>query len=164
MKVEILAGGNIEKAFKELGIKFNITYRGETYRVCEIDKQDVKMMEDSAEWASDWGWWCFTKGSNMGTPCSFFTINGQELIAWDGVKREDLRYNWDDEDDREKKAYHYSFKEYEDNIMPHKYDTLTDYMGEELGASTPKNVCALAVDLAKANGMTMSKLFRFYEG
>jgi hypothetical protein len=38
------------------------------------------------------------------------------------------------------------------------------YMGEELGASVERNVCALAVDLARANGMTMAKLFEVQDG
>ena len=48
--------------------------------------------------------------------------------------------------------------------MPHRYDTLTEYMCNEIGASTEKNVCALAVDLARANGLTMARLFEIYEG
>lgn len=44
------------------------------------------------------------------------------------------------------------------------YDTLSDYMSDELGVADFDGVCDYAVGLAKANGMTMSKLFRFYEG
>jgi hypothetical protein len=48
--------------------------------------------------------------------------------------------------------------------MPYKYETLTEYMCDEIGASMESNVCALAVDLARANGLTMAKLFEIYEG
>ena len=44
------------------------------------------------------------------------------------------------------------------------YDTLSDYMSDELGVTDDDGVCDYAVGLAKANGMTLSKLFRFYEG
>ncbi len=44
------------------------------------------------------------------------------------------------------------------------YDTLSDYMKDELGVTDDNDVCDYAAGLAKANGMTMSKLFRFYEG
>ena len=44
------------------------------------------------------------------------------------------------------------------------YDTLSDYMKDELGVTDDDDVCDYAAGLAKANGMTMSKLFRFYEG
>ena len=44
------------------------------------------------------------------------------------------------------------------------YDTLSDYMKDELGVTDDNDVCDYATGLARANGMTMSKLFRFYEG
>lgn len=167
MKVEILAGGGIKTAFKELGIEATRTYKGTDkthYQVWEIEKSDMLKLDEMSEWPDHYGWWRYTKGSNMGTACSFFTVNGKELIAWDGPYREDLRDDWDDEPIEEKEYYHYSFKEYEESWKPHKYDTLSDYFCDELGASTPKNVCALSVDLARANGLTMAKLFEIYEG
>lgn len=44
------------------------------------------------------------------------------------------------------------------------YDTLSDYMKDELGVTDDNDVCDYAAGLARANGMTMSKLFKFYEG
>ena len=44
------------------------------------------------------------------------------------------------------------------------YDTLSDYMKDELGVTDDSDVCDYAAGGARANGMTMSKLFRFYEG
>ena len=44
------------------------------------------------------------------------------------------------------------------------YDTLSDYISDELRVTVNDDVCDYAAGLAKANGMTMSKLFRFYEG
>ena len=167
MVVEILGGNGLYKAFKELGIDATRTYRGKEkphYEVWELSKDDFKKLEYTIEWKDDWGWWRYAKGSNMGTACDFFTVNGKELIAWGGPKREDLRDDWADESNEEKAAYHYSFKEYEETRYPHEYETLLTYMGEELGASVERNVCALAVDLARANGMTMAKLFEVYEG
>lgn len=171
--VEILGGNGLEFALNDLGIKYKKTYSKKCnpkkkydphYEVYEISQQDVKRLDEIFEWPDNYGWWRYAKGSNMGTPFDFFTVNGKELIAWDGRKREDLRDDWADEPDEEKAAYHYSFKEYEETQYPHKYSTLTEYMCDELGASTERNVCALAVDLARANGMTMAKLFEIYEG
>lgn len=165
--VEILGGDGLYKAFKELGIKATRTYRGSDksyYEVWEVSNEDFKKLEYTLDWKDEWGWWRYAKGSNMGTPFDFFTVNGKELIAWDGYIREDLRDDWADETDEEKAAYHYSFKEYEETQYPHRYSTLTEYMCEELGVSTEKNVCALATDLARANGLTMAKLFELYEG
>ena len=165
---EILGGNGLNKAFKELGIKATRTYRGSEkphYEVWELSKDDAKKLEYTSEWKDEWGWYRYVKGSNMGTPCDFFTVNGKELIAWENqYKRMDLRVDWDDEPDSEKEAYHYSFKEYVAAHCPNEYNTLTEYIAEELHASNETNVCALAVDLARANGMTMAQLFKTYEG
>ena len=164
---EILGGGGLHKAFKTLGIQATRTYRGSEkphYEVWELSKDDLKKLEYDTEWKDEWGWWRYAKGSNQGTPFEFFTVNGKELIAWNGPKREDLRDDWNSEPDEEKAAYHYSFKEYEETQYPHVYDNLLTYMSEELGASVERNVCALAVDLARANGMTLAQLFATYEG
>lgn len=165
---EILGGGGLHKAFKELGIQAIRTYRGKEkphYEVWELSKDDLKKLEYTVEWKDEWGWWRFAKGSNQGTPFEFFQVRGKELIAWENqYKRDDLRDDWDDEPDDEKAAYHYSFQEYVKVHCQNEYDTLLDYMGEELGASNGTNVCALAVDLARANGLKMSELFQIYEG
>lgn len=167
MKIEILAGNGIHKAFKELNIEAKRTYKGANephYEVWEIEKKDLRILEETFDWPSDWGWWRFAKGSNMGSAYDFFEVNGNELIAWAGTRRDGLMDNWNDESEYEKEAYHYSFREYAESVMPHKYDTLLEYCCDEIGASTETNVCALAVDLARYNGMSMAKLFKTYEG
>lgn len=164
---EIFGGNGLHRAFKALNIDAKRTYKSAHepyYEVWELDHKSLKMLEEVEEWNDNWGWWRHAKGSNMGTACSFFTVNGKELIAWDGPRREDLFNDWMNESDEEKAACHYSFKEYEETFMPHTCDTLLEYMRKELGASMETNICALAVDLARANGMSMSKLFQTYEG
>lgn len=167
MKVEILAGGGIKTAFKELGIEAIRKYRGVEKPHCqvwELEKSDMQKMDEATEWPDHYGWWRYAKGSNMGTACSIFTVNGHELIAWDGTRREDLRDDWDNEPNEVKAEYHYLYRNYEEDRMPHKYDTLLDYFCDEIGASAESNVCSLAVDLARANGMSLAKLFKIYEG
>ena len=167
MMAEILGGGTLYKAFRELGINATRTYKGNDrpyYQVWELSKDDLKKLEYVEEWKDEWGWWRYAKGSNMGTPFDFFTVNGKELIAWDGYKREDLILEWAAESDEEKAAYNHSLKEYEEINYPRIYKNLTTYMCDEIGVSAERNVCALAVDLARANGMTMAKLFELYEG
>ena len=167
MKIEILAGNGINKAFKELEIEATRTYKGANepnYEVWEIEKKDLTRLEEAAEWKPHWGWWRFAKGSNMGSAYDIFEVNGHELIAWGGARRDSLMDEWCDETNEEKAAYHYSFKEYEEFNMPHKYDTMLNYFCDELCASTETNVCALAVDLARYNGMSMAQLFKTFEG
>lgn len=169
--VEIL-GDRMHKVFRECGINYKKTYSKRCnpkkeydphYEVYEISPSDMKKLEEIFEMPFG-SWWRYAKGCNLGTPFDFFTINGKELIAWGGSRREDLRDWWDKESDDEKAAYNYSFSAYEKDTMPYKYETLTEYMCDEIGASTETNVCALAVDLARANGLTMAKLFEIYEG
>ena len=169
--VEIL-GDKMHKVFKEHGINYTKTYSKRCnpkknydphYEVYEISQADLKRLQEVFEMPSG-AWWRYAKGCNLGTPFDFFTINDMELIAWSGPKRDDLRDDWDAEPDEEKAAYHYSFKEYEETNYPYKYETLTEYMCEEIGAAVESNVCALAVDLARANGLKMNELFQMYEG
>ena len=165
MAVEILAGGGIQNAFKALGINAKKTYKMSHepyYEIWEIDKKDMKALEETSEWSNEWGFFRYAKGSNLGTACSLFTVNGKELIAWDGSRREDLYDDWEVEE--EKEQYHYSFKEYEESMMPRQYDTLLEYMCNEIGASLESNIIALAVDLGRANGKTVAQLFETYEG
>ena len=134
MKVELLCGGTIENDLEQLDIEYNVTYIGETFKVIEVEKQDFKKMNEDFSHAYS-GWWRYAKGCNLGTPFDIFTVNGQMLIGWASNPQ-----NSSD------------------------YDTLTDYLCEELGVSTETNVCACVTDLAKANGMSISKLFKVYQG
>ena len=169
--VEIL-GDRMHKVFRECGINYTKTYSKRCnpkkehdahYEVYEISPSDLKKLEEVCEMPYG-SWWRYAKGCNLGTPFDFFTVNSKELIAWGGPSRDDLMDDWNNEPDEEKAAYHYSFREYEKAMSSYKYDTLTEYMCYELGISMEGNVCALAVDLARANGLTMSKLFELYEG
>ena len=45
-----------------------------------------------------------------------------------------------------------------------KYNSLTEYLCDGIGASLPKNVVACAMDLAKYNNMSLGDLFTEYEG
>ena len=165
---EIFGGGGLENAFEALGIDAKMTYKGSRepyYEVWELNKKDLRALEEVEEWDENWGFFRFSKGSNMGTACSIFTVNGHELIAWEGFRREDLRDEWENNaSDEEKAEYHYRFKEFEDIYMPHEYSSLLEYFCQEIGASTETNVCALAVDLARANGMSLARLFQTFEG
>jgi hypothetical protein len=44
------------------------------------------------------------------------------------------------------------------------YSDFVDYCCEQIGASTERNVCAVAMSLAKLNNMTLGELFTKYQG
>ncbi len=81
----------------------------------------------------------------MTYPLSEFIINDNKIIAWDSISRVET----------EEKG--------EEWYTERNYGSLINYFTEELGASLPKNVCALAVDLAKINNIKMSELFQKYQ-
>jgi hypothetical protein len=154
--VEIL-GGNLEKVLRELNIVAVKTYEGITHldnrtQVWELDNEDFeklcKVPDD--EWKDDYGWFRHAEGSNMGVVNRRYNINNHYIIAWDGAGREDH------EEENKKLPVDDRY------IEPRKYFDLFEYFCEEIGASTGKNVTALAIDLAKQNNMKLSELLIKY--
>lgn len=136
---EILAE-NLLLFFANSGIVGKCTYSGDIYEVWEVSDKDFEVISNMSEEEfvklCPNGMWRSADGSNMGVPYVKYTINGKKIIAWDRIHENGNR----------------------------KYDTLLEYLCNEVGASQPRNVCALAVDLAKYNNMTMGELFAKYEG
>ena len=164
--IEILGGDGIEYSFDDLNIKAKRTYESRYYEVWELSEKEFEKLiaVTDEEWQDNYGWYRYAKGSVMGPTDAVFIVNKREMFAWDGIKRLYLREEWESEDEVEKAAFYHSFKEYERFHMPRKYHKLTEYLCEEHGVSTEKNVCALTIDLAKANNMTLAELFKTYEG
>ena len=124
----------------------DITYAGNKYEVWEVSDKLFKDMCDMSEekfveLAGEDAWWRYSDGSNLSTSDATVYINGYEILGWSRP------YASEDEED-----------EYEIDA-----DSLTDYLCNVMGASQPKNVCALAMDLAKHNDMTMGELFNELE-
>lgn len=169
--IEILAGDGIEYAFDELGINATRTYQSNNdkipyYEVWKLseDEFDKLTAVKEEDWQDDYGWYRYATGSVMWDTDAIFTVNNHEMVAWKGGRRLDLYDCWCKEPEEEKAAFYHSFQEYERMYMPYKFDCLTEYLYTEMSVSSEKNVCALAVDLAKANGMTLAELFETYEG
>lgn len=175
--IEIM-GGNLDKAFEELGIMATKTYQQtkgseyqEVHQVWELIESDFEKISNFSEddWHDDWGWWRSAIGSNMCNPTTIIKINGEDIKAW----YEEERFNEYIKDylndimecnpnlnrgEEEQKL----IKEYFEEEL--EYSNLLEYFCDELGASQPRNVCALAVDLAQMNNMKMSELFQNYQG
>ena len=117
----------------------------------QIASDGSYIMED--QWHDDWGWWRYSPGSNIENyPTHEFTINGEAIVGY----FDDSRYEGflEDEDENNDEIDCWYFV----------YEKLTEYIGNEFGASTEKNVCAVAMSLAKLNNISMSNLFKKYEG
>jgi hypothetical protein len=155
--IEILTMGNVTKDFKRLGIEVRQTYAGEDYGVCEVTDEEFKLLCDEPDDVPD-SWedcgWRHCEGSNQEKPTQRVLIKNQEIIAW-----YDDSYDFDSEE--EKQAY---LKEH-NGVMPlESYSNLLNYLCEEMGCSQPRNICALAKDLAKYNNIKLSELFKKYQG
>lgn len=144
---EIL-GKDLKRFFDVVDSEYSnaeITYAGNRYEIWEVsDKLFNKMCdmteEQFIELAGEEAFWRHSVGSSLGAPYENNIVNGHKLISWS-------------------KGY----LRCEETRRSKKYESLSEYLCDCVGASTPKNVCALAVTLAKANGMTMSELFNKYE-
>lgn len=165
--IEIL-GGNLEKFFNK-DIIGKCTYKGNIYEVWEISDETFNIMRDMSEakfieLAGEDAFWRSSLGSNQGSPDAKYTINGKEIFAWDGCYRFNFyKDNCIDCEDRMDGMCEALDTDIDVCYKERKYNTLLDYLCNEMGASQPRNVCALAVDLAKYNNITIGELFTKYE-
>ena len=160
---EIL-GGSLKTFFNNVDcneIKSYPTYNGKMYEVWEVDNELFDKMcnmteEEFVELAGEDAWWRSSEGSILGSPNSTAFVNGHEIFAW----IDEERHNEWCEDcgcDIEEECN-------ECKIEERTFKSLSEYLCDEMGCSQPKNVCALSVDLARYNKMTMGELFRKCEG
>ena len=156
IRIEILAG-SMGSYFARTGIQAKKTWEGTrygdgTYQVWELSQEEFERLSATEDKSyQDEEWWRSAEGSNMGLVHRRFKINHHYIKAWDGASREEQ-----EEENKQLSA--------DDRIStPREYRRLTEYLCDEIGASQPRNVCALCTDLAKQNGMTMAELFRKYE-
>lgn len=133
---EILASG-LAIALHELGVDARQTYKMDHepyYEIWDINKKNLRALEEAEEWPDTYGWFRFSKGSNMGSPAEFLNINGQFMIGWETLDRKDI------------------------------YDSLMDYFRNGLNVYAESDIISLSVDLARVNGKTVGKLFEIFEG
>jgi len=124
------------------------TYKGKQYEVWEVSDdlfEDMCNMseEEFVKMAGEDAWWRYCEGSVLETPDATIYINGNKMLGWADEP-------WEDEDEEDDWEIYSS--------------SLTEYLCDVVGVSQPRNVCALAMDLAKYNNMTMGELFTKYEG
>lgn len=150
--IELLCTTGIENAFRDLGITARMTYKrppipdhgpyhGEAYEVWEVSEaaHEYLCAIEEKDWHDDWGSWRSARDSNRtGDQMYPFIINGCRVWGWRG---------------------HWKQKLSSVVLKEPCYKDLLEYFCEEIGASNQSNVCALAVDMAKANDMDMAELF-----
>lgn len=174
--VEILAGAGFANAVHDMELtSAQCTYHyqppkdsyREDYQVWSLSKEDFDSLcavEDD-DWKENWGWWRHALGSNMGPVNSEYIINSKKIVAWDGVRREHYFEDFcQDCSDYIAGACGGTEEDQLDCYNGREYEDLFRYFCDEIGASTERNVCALAIDLAKQNNMTLAELLKKYLG
>ena len=165
--VEILAGGEFANAVKSLGLTSAVctyhyqpqpTHWREEYQVWLLSKEDFDNIcaIDNDDWKDDWGWWRHAYGSNLGAVDCAYVINGEKLMAWDGLQRKEWCRDCGDCAGTE--------KDKDECFHDHQYPNILIYLCDEIGASTERNVCACTIDLARQNNLTLAELFKKYLG
>lgn len=170
--VEILAGGHFERAVQALDLTTAVCAyhyvppKGsprEEYQVWELSDEDFSNLcsINEKDWENGWGWWRHAQGANLGAVNAEFTIHREKLQAWDGYTRIHL---CDDCEDLESGSC--LGADYDKKVCYNSrgYSDILTYLCDEIGASTEKNVCACAIELAKQNSMKLSELFKKYLG
>lgn len=163
--VEILGGGGLEFAFRDLGIEARRTYKrqmppddgiyhGEAYECWEISQDALDQIDNISDddWKSKWGWWRSSDGSNIEVYDDHeMCIKGHVIKAF------------------------YSQEEYNEYFQNGPYDEINEpdeeffeeccnfkdfyhYCAEHLGASTETNVTAIAISTARLNGMKIGEM------
>jgi hypothetical protein len=169
-----IIGENLNNIFIIQGINPKETFSGSigywsNFKVWEVNDVEFESLcnitdEQFEKWFEEGAWWRYASGSIMGTPCYDFIINGQPIVAWREHHSENRHQeDWNSMSEDEKSEYT-DFNDYCDTWTTTEYKDILEYFCEELGASTERNVCALAADLAKYNNITIAELFRKYGG
>lgn len=163
---EILAQG-LAEFFTNSGLSGCCTYKGEMYEVWEVSDAvfyDMNnMSEEKFESLCPDGMWRYSTGSIFGVPGKEYIINDKPLKAWDDRRERYIREDCNDCVDKQQGFCMETENDYNECFGERKYRGLLEYLCEEIGASQPRNVCALAMDLARANNMKMGELFSKYE-
>lgn len=159
----ILCWGNPESQFARLGISPRLAFDGRTdidgrISVWECSPEELAALsaEPDTEEVETYWWdaqacWRYATGANIGMCNGPVWINGQELIG--GYS--EARAEYDAEDAAE------AMECGDDPPAPSvpEFDTLLEYFCDEIGASSERNVAAVAAEMARENRITMGELF-----
>ena len=145
---EILTMGDVSKEFERLGVVLRETYKGNDYSVCEVtDEEFEAICNDNDNIEGTWSNCAirYSEGSNQGKPNDVLKINHKDIKCWFNPIIDCNELEKDEE------------------IYKPEYVSLLEYLCNGMGCCLPRNVCDLAVDLAKYNNMKLSELFKEYE-
>lgn len=180
---QILTGKNFERAVKAIPLKSAVCgYISsiKDYCVWEISEEDYKRLDSYYDeydyfeegqkpkiWKSEWGWWRWCSGSNInGDPVHDFIVKGNtvKLHYSDDTLLDFIKDSLEDFKSENgvmsKELKEKLVKEATEEFFAREYIDFLDYCINQYGASTAKNVCAISVESAKLNNMTMAEFWK----
>ena len=157
--IEILGNSKLSRAFSDLKISATLVYQGKELCVWAVSEKDFNTLCDypKNKWKEEWGWWRYSPGSIISDyPTHLFTVNGKPMIGYyDQERLNDYAELWAEDGEM-------TVKEAEEDYFSRTYKGIRSYLCDVIGASTEKNVCAIAMDIATLNGLTFGELFWTY--
>lgn len=135
--VEIM-GGNLDKAFEQLGIKATKVVESESgYQVWQLSEEDFNFIAGlkDEDWKDDFGWWRSGKCIYEGTASVEYLINGEFMLGY----------------------------EIDHQGGTDVFDSYTDWLNYGMNLSSDLNTVIFAESLASDNSMKLSEFIKKYE-
>lgn len=168
---EIMTSGDFEEVAKALDLKYakctylytptEDAYWGDSFAVWTLNESEFNVLDNTFKGNDDgWYkkfhgiWWRYSGGTNIADDPDYevhgFTFHHKPVKAWADTYADHTEI-YEDENGQEV-------------VDEYGYDYLNplEYCCIEIGASTPKNIDAICMGLAKLNGMTLAQFFKKY--
>lgn len=180
---QILTGKDFKKAVKAIPLDSAICgyiSKDKDYCVWELSNEDYKKLDSYYDeydyfeeglnpniWDKEWGWWRWCSGSNINEdPVHDFIVKGNKvklhyytfnLLDFIKDSLEDFKEeNGNPSKELKEKLTYEATQEF----FAREYKDFLDYCISQYGASTEKNVCAISVESAKLNNVTMAEFWK----
>ena len=179
---EILTGKEFKEAVKQIPIKSAICkYSKGKYEIWEVSDEDFNELDSYIDkydyfeegqnpkvWKDEWGWWRWSSGSNIqSNETAYMKINNKNILMYfnpycydnyieDGLNELSIRKGILSNEEKSQ-----AIKELIRRFFDSKcnYKNFLEYCIDQYHVSTEKNICAISVECAKLNKMSLSEFW-----
>ena len=179
---EILTGKEFKEAVKQIPIKSAICkYSKGKYEIWEISDEDFNELDSYIDkydyfeegqnpkvWKDEWGWWRWSDGSNIqSNDTTYMEINNKKVLMYfnpycydnyieDGLNELSIRKGILSNEEKSQ-----AIKELIQRFFDSKcnYNNFLEYCIDQYHVSTEKNICAISVECAKLNKMSLAEFW-----
>ena len=179
---EILTGKEFKEAVKQIPIKSAICkYSKEKYEIWEVSDEDFNELDSYIDkydyfeegqnpkvWKDEWGWWRWSSGSNIQSDYTcFMEINGRLMKMYfnsycydeyisDGLNELSIRKSILTEEELCEAKNELTQRFFYNKC---NYKNFLEYCNDQYHVSTEKNICAISVECAKLNKMSLAEFW-----